>query len=505
MPEQPRHFDDLSELLSAYLDGELTAEEQALVEQRLGESAEFRQLHDELRSLRSSLETLPRHKLGPDFTEAVLRRAERAMLATPALKPALPQSAEPVARADAPTAQERILRGLRAFRWSIVAIAVALLIMVFNHEKQQKEPNVALLQKDAADSDQARMKNSGDGEMIAMPLNKQRDETTSLPAASAPAEKAMLKANAHDLSYDQHKADEAIEAPAAENLDGKSAATMSADSLADQESPSGQREGAGRGFGGRKSDTAKSQRFSAPRPENFALEESDRQQAAQRALSRQLALPGDVLIVQCEISPQALKSHAFEQLLAEQQIDLVASESSAGFRDDQKANEYGADHAAARKRSSELNAARQELSKEVADRSGEKTEARASAANAFEPPLEAFFVEASPEQISAMLAELQSRGDEFRALNLPPPAANAAVRQSAEESAATQRGRAIRLANESPKLKEMLPQALAKERADGLAAKPATPTGQSESKAGAPASQRVLFLLRVVPPAEPSR
>src|SRR5262249_3764928 len=55
------------DLLNAYLDGELTAEEQAQVEQRLAESADFRQLHDELRAVRTGLESLPTYRLGPDF------------------------------------------------------------------------------------------------------------------------------------------------------------------------------------------------------------------------------------------------------------------------------------------------------------------------------------------------------------------------------------------------------------------------------------------------------
>ena len=46
------------ELLSAYLDGELTADERQRVEQLLAESAECRQVYDELRALRTSLISL---------------------------------------------------------------------------------------------------------------------------------------------------------------------------------------------------------------------------------------------------------------------------------------------------------------------------------------------------------------------------------------------------------------------------------------------------------------
>lgn len=68
------------ELISAFLDGELTADEQSLVEQTLMDSVEHRQVFEELRALRGSLQALPTHKLPGDFSQRVLRRAERAML-----------------------------------------------------------------------------------------------------------------------------------------------------------------------------------------------------------------------------------------------------------------------------------------------------------------------------------------------------------------------------------------------------------------------------------------
>lgn len=77
------HFPD-DELLSAYLDGELTPDEQATVDGWLTESAEHRQLLEELRSLSQSLESLPRLQLEDNFYQSVLRRAEREMLSSQA-------------------------------------------------------------------------------------------------------------------------------------------------------------------------------------------------------------------------------------------------------------------------------------------------------------------------------------------------------------------------------------------------------------------------------------
>lgn len=73
------------ELLTGYLDGELSAEESELVEQMLRTSAEARQLLEELRALRDSIRALPRYALGAGppsdtFAQRVLQRAERAML-----------------------------------------------------------------------------------------------------------------------------------------------------------------------------------------------------------------------------------------------------------------------------------------------------------------------------------------------------------------------------------------------------------------------------------------
>lgn len=68
------------ELISAYLDGELTADERRLVEQQLMDNLEHRKMFEELRALRNSIKSLPAHKLDDDFHLRVLKRAERVML-----------------------------------------------------------------------------------------------------------------------------------------------------------------------------------------------------------------------------------------------------------------------------------------------------------------------------------------------------------------------------------------------------------------------------------------
>lgn len=68
------------ELISAYLDGELTAEEEGRVEQRLHEDAKLQRMFHELRALRSTLQSIPATDPPEDLAERVLRQAERRML-----------------------------------------------------------------------------------------------------------------------------------------------------------------------------------------------------------------------------------------------------------------------------------------------------------------------------------------------------------------------------------------------------------------------------------------
>ncbi len=64
------------ELISAYLDGELTAEEQRLVESMLRENERCRQIHEEFAAIRAALQSLPREELDADFSRRVLVRVQ---------------------------------------------------------------------------------------------------------------------------------------------------------------------------------------------------------------------------------------------------------------------------------------------------------------------------------------------------------------------------------------------------------------------------------------------
>ncbi len=75
------------DLISAYLDGELSAQEQAMVEAALRDSAELRRLCDELRTLRTALQAIPDEPPPAGLAERVLRQAERRMLLGPESAP----------------------------------------------------------------------------------------------------------------------------------------------------------------------------------------------------------------------------------------------------------------------------------------------------------------------------------------------------------------------------------------------------------------------------------
>lgn len=114
------------ELLSAYLDGELTADEQVRVEQLLAGSPEARQRLDESRALSGALQALPAYRVDEDLSPRVLRVAERRMLSEPSVPPpAVPAEASPAV--GRPSIGRQLSRP-RTWLWPAVAVAAALLM-----------------------------------------------------------------------------------------------------------------------------------------------------------------------------------------------------------------------------------------------------------------------------------------------------------------------------------------------------------------------------------------
>jgi len=169
------------ELISAYLDDELSREDRLRAEQLLLDRADLRRLFDELRGLRQGLRSLPKFSLGDEFSSAVLRQAERSVLqgdeadgnegnsnkgetakpptaesATSPIAPATPPAVVPQAsqqqqsRAAAPVVLADRSRALRPIVYALTTIAAALAIM-FYQQGLFRQPEVAMTSSSLGD------------------------------------------------------------------------------------------------------------------------------------------------------------------------------------------------------------------------------------------------------------------------------------------------------------------------------------------------------------------
>ncbi|HTM53256.1 MAG TPA: zf-HC2 domain-containing protein [Pirellulales bacterium] len=118
------------EMVSAYLDGELAPEERTQVDRWLDESAELRQLRDDLLAVRASLRRLPGHKAPRDFS---------AMVEDASTNGTQDNAAAPAANIEPASIGSLWPRGAgwRRLAWPAIAIAAALLIMVFDSNREQ--------------------------------------------------------------------------------------------------------------------------------------------------------------------------------------------------------------------------------------------------------------------------------------------------------------------------------------------------------------------------------
>ncbi|MFO0899642.1 MAG: zf-HC2 domain-containing protein [Pirellulales bacterium] len=130
------------DLISAYLDGELSPAETAEVEKLLAESPEARQLLEDFRALGTGLRGLPKLHLDEGFRDRVLRQAERSTLAgnawQDAVKPAPASGGE-----DGPGVF-RFPRTWQGWKWATLATAAALAIWVFGRGSLEQPRQVAI-------------------------------------------------------------------------------------------------------------------------------------------------------------------------------------------------------------------------------------------------------------------------------------------------------------------------------------------------------------------------
>jgi negative regulator of sigma E activity len=123
------------EVLSAYLDGELTDTERDEVDAWLKSDPAAQRTLDELRAVRDLVVGLPRQTVGEDLATKVLQLAERRMLSeTPAADDAT--APQPLST----TAPQRRFLGRRALAWAGLAAAVALFFALSEKEKPGLQP-----------------------------------------------------------------------------------------------------------------------------------------------------------------------------------------------------------------------------------------------------------------------------------------------------------------------------------------------------------------------------
>ncbi|MEX0641223.1 MAG: zf-HC2 domain-containing protein [Pirellulales bacterium] len=148
MSELEHHIDD--ELLSAYLDDELSPEERARVEARLAADPAARQMLDQLRVTSQALQGLPPEAVGQDLRESILRRAEAAMLTSGGQNSAA--AATKLAATDNTVSLRDSLPRLtigqtrRGWVWAALAMAAGLMIMVLQRDDRlgNEMPPVAM-------------------------------------------------------------------------------------------------------------------------------------------------------------------------------------------------------------------------------------------------------------------------------------------------------------------------------------------------------------------------
>jgi anti-sigma factor RsiW len=389
MSDSDDQFDD--ELLSAYVDDELTPQERARVESRLRSDPHAARMVEELRSLSSAIKSLPRETLGRDLRAEVQADIDRAKAAAADDKHLLP----PIAPYD------RWAGYRRGLVWSAMAIAATLmLVMMTAKQAGQDERTVAKVnQREEAASD--RRDAVDDNALPPMgSIEAPKDPQPSSPAPGLRSGSSSIAADPADSS----SASSSVDGEADLSLKRELSRPMSGEELADprrelQSPPSA-------GFEAESLDTLSDQ-DAAKSLDADSLAAAGPRGGARLLNELQTALPQTIQLA--VTAPDGMAR--FKRLLSEQKIEFV----------EQPDNELGA-----------------KLSKDqVAARDGEESQPKASSSveakleeheeklvetfNAPSPDAsglavgarEAVMVEASPKQIEQLYFACLAESDAF--------------------------------------------------------------------------------------------
>ncbi len=328
-----------SELLSAYLDGELTAAERAQVEQLLAADPAARQLLEEFRALGKTLQSLPREKLGEDLDSRVLQLAQRRMAAETPQQPQEMRSpekqcAEPPQPLRRNSGWRGTVRGMfsrQAIVWSGLAVAVAVMMTVWNHPRETRR--IAMTPPPAAPVSAA-VKPAEPAQSLtiqavpepAMPkLAMNNDNRDRLAAVPPPASAGSLSGQFRFAGVSEEKGAAAqsigggLRRGAAQNAPLRQQVQAQNDlgEIA-QQTPAAQQKGVksllARSNVQVPSASSLGQSSQQLRPTNAGV---DNERALRKAAEQATSLPPaqGVLVVYCEVTPEAAHQQTFNSLL----------------------------------------------------------------------------------------------------------------------------------------------------------------------------------------------
>ena len=415
--QQP--FND--ELISAFLDGETTPEEQARVEERLMDSVEDRHLFEDLKALGQRMQSLPQEQLGKDLTSQILRRAERRMLEVEADTTAdeddsPPETEPPVA--DPPVerrATDEDRGQWRGMIWAGAAVAIVLVLMFINrdpgNESDMAEDTVAHKTDVDESGDEAKKSNA---------VVDREESDSALEDAKRPSERFLgMKETSRDSdeSGAVWKADAPGPADVPDPTSGLRGSVVEDDAGADpfdgekvaDASPKvvPSKDGGkvssfdrthghelnSSGDGSMHLDRARSM---GNRADDWKRKSTSPAESREYAVDRLAQLAGDrMLVVNLDVKPVALQEQSFDRSLAKHRIlvESFAKQSASAGR-----TSSGRDNVAATTDSGNLS-----VVPGAGKASGE---------------VELVYVEAPVDRVAAVLDELALRPDQFQLVSM---------------------------------------------------------------------------------------
>lgn len=390
------------ELVSAYLDGELTADEQVRVEQALATDARLRRLHDDMRALRHSLQAMPPQKLDVNFAARVLRAVEQAQVHA-----SKPHHDEPEiiiashhgSQTTVSPAQHEPM-SLRVMIWSVAALAAAVVFVLMMPDQTAQIAN------------RVAMNDQPPAAKPAVPAEKDLDTKTRVDELTRSAPENEIAAPTRDAAAPP-MADKASEQPEkAKSFAAKDEQTNGAiakkqatnDGLKEKHGP---REELGsaqpmRGAGGGRSFGNAGEKAQLAAPKAAAM--AEQRDSGERSLKVLADQDNDqLLVVRLRVAPEALSKRGIDQILAEQQIDVQPAEAGQALAQDLreagKLQKESGNRLEERQRNVDRDD-RAEFRKQVDQL------AKAS------PNADVIYVEATREQIEAAIAVLELQTDQ---------------------------------------------------------------------------------------------